>query len=227
MTGSRDPIHDLDHIKRVVAYVETFAKKTEITEKERQALILAAWWHDVSRTIGSGTSIVFLSLIDDLVSATMLWFITIRYGLFNSVAGMATRIIFCKSLGAGAILTKILLRKRQRLLVDMLKDADNLDAFHVERVERLLMIAGKSRLHRYGYRVAIRWYVRMNQLMMKTKAAQECVLNIIRQLLEWMKTQVVYAWHLRYFGEVWVQETIQRIIAVFDRLCVELQMRHV
>jgi hypothetical protein len=219
MKYSRDPIHDLSHVRRVVGYVEEFAAAYSLTEKQTQALVLAAWWHDVSRTIVKGTSFIVMPLFDDIISALMLWAQTIRYGLFGSVAGMAARMIFCKSMGTGTVLTRIFLRKNQRILLDILKDADMIDVFHAERIAKVLQVVEGSYLHRLGYRFIIRWHLQVNKFPVKTAAAKRRIIEIMKRLFEWMKEPSVYAWHLKQFGQEWITRTLAMIQRAFDSLC--------
>lgn len=218
MASSRDSIHDLSHVRRVVRHVERFAAGYILNDDQRDALVLAAWWHDVSRTIGSGTSLLVMPLFDDMISACMLWFYTIRYRLFGDVAGMAARMIFCKSLGTGGLLTRILMRRDQRILVDLLMDADRVDIIHTERVERILALAETSRIHRFGYRLVVRWHMGMNRLPLRTDIAKEYIFEMMKRLLEWIKDPHIYNWHVRQFGQEWVERTVRMIVIFFDDL---------
>ncbi|MFH1286360.1 MAG: HD domain-containing protein [Candidatus Magasanikbacteria bacterium] len=221
MAASRDTMHDIDHVKRVVQYSERFASEYDLSEKEKQALILAAWWHDVSRTFGqgNGTYLMFFSLIDDLVSAAMLWWKTVQFGMFGTAAGLAIRIILCKTIGTGAVFTKLLLRKKHRLLVNILKDADNIDLVHINRVERLLRLAELSRMNQQVYRIMIRWHVRVSHLTMRTRVAREYIVEVIKQLIEWMKNTNVYLWHIQRFGKQWIDENMERVRHLYKDLC--------
>ena len=219
MSHSRDPIHDLSHVRRVVGYVEEFGATYTLTEKQKDALVLAAWWHDVSRTLGKGSSFVLMPLFDDLLSALMLWMQTIRYGLFGSVAGMATRIILCKSIGTGTIFTRFFLRRSELILLDILKDADMVDIFHTERIARVFRIIERSRAHRLAYRVVIRWHVQVSRFPVKTAAAKKRIIDIIKKLVEWMQSPIVHAWHLQQFGKEWLERTLAMFWKAFDNLC--------
>src|SRR3989338_2062478 len=108
MRRVRDPIHGIDHVERVVSHAHRLCATAGITGAQRDALILAAWGHDVSRSMTKKPSLVLMPLFDDLLSALTLWKHTIAFGLFGSVAGMATRLIFCKGLGTGMVLTRVL-----------------------------------------------------------------------------------------------------------------------
>ena len=62
MEFSKDPLHDLEHVKRVVNMVQTLGKELDVSEKHIQALTLAAWWHDVGRTVTTRPSMLFMIL---------------------------------------------------------------------------------------------------------------------------------------------------------------------
>ena len=122
MCSSSDPIHDIRHVRRVVENVQKLSQELYLSPQEQQAIELAAWWHDAGRTITQKPSFVWMLFLDDIISAFMIWVYTIRYGVFGSVAGISSRLIFCKSLGTGALLTRILLRKKTRILLNILKN---------------------------------------------------------------------------------------------------------
>ena len=209
MKKSRDPVHDLDHVTRVAGYCETIAKNYILTEKQKQALILAAWWHDVSRTIPKRPSLFFMSLIDDTLSALMLWMYTIRFGLFGSVAGMSTRLIFCKSFGTGTLFTRLLLRKKNRILFEILEDADTLDMLHVERTKQLLKLVETSALYRFGYKMAIHWFFATKQINLKTEEAKKILIQLLRSFLIWVKQKDIFLWHEKFFSRHWITERIR------------------
>ena len=56
MKHSNDPVHDLDHVTRVVKRVKEFIADMDLSHDEKQAVILAAWWHDVARSITKNPS---------------------------------------------------------------------------------------------------------------------------------------------------------------------------
>lgn len=206
MRKSKDPVHDYAHVERVVSYCETIAKNYSLTEKQHQALILAAWWHDVGRTIPKRPSLFFMSLIDDTMSALMLWGYTIRFGLFGSVAGMATRIIFCKSFGTGALFTQLLLKKKNRILFEIVEDADTLDMLHVERTEQLRKLVERSRFYRFGYKMAIRWFFATKQIQLRTEGAKKILIQLLQSFLIWVKQKEIFTWHTKFFSEQWIRE---------------------
>ncbi len=217
MGGSLDPIHDLPHVRRVVQYTQKMVAQMEISETERCALELAAWWHDAGRTITKNPSIIWMLFVDDFISAIMLWIWTIRYRVFGDVVGISMRLIICKSLGTGAILTRILLPKRHQLLLDILHDADRLDVFNVNRIIFACQLAEYSHLYGVGYKI-LTWYnLCTKHLHMKTKAAREYFLHILKELLEWISQPAVKLWHEDRFGKNWLDKTLLRLeVFIFE-----------
>lgn len=207
---SRDPVHDMSHAERVAQFALRLAKDTKLTTEQTYAVVLAAWWHDVGRTITKNPSFIWMPFFDDLLSAFMLWGATIRAGLFGTIAGVATRIIFCKSLGTGAILTRLLMRRHNRILIDVLKDADSLDILTHERIAKLLPFVEKSRRYYWGYKTLIRWFVSTKQLQMKTQAARTYVIQLLKNFLTWATQVAVYAWHVAQFGQAWCDAMLKR-----------------
>ncbi len=218
MKKSCDPVHDFAHAKRVAAYCATIAKEYKLTSKQEEALILAAWWHDMGRTITTRPSLFFMSLIDDTISAIMLWIYTIRYGLFGSVVGMSTRLIFCKSFGTGTILTKILLKKQNRILLKILEDADTLDMLHVERTEQLRILVEKSWAYRCGYKMAIRWFFVTNQIHLHTEGAKKILIQLLTSFIAWIEQQDIFLWHTTFFSREWLTEKIHETKKFLQRL---------
>ena len=210
MVRVQDPIHGIDHVERVVGHVEQLCAEIGVSKEQKDAVLLAAWWHDVSRNMSRKPSLVWMPLVDDFFSALLLWFFTIRYGLFGSVAGIATRLVFCKGLGTGAFLTRVLLRKRTRVLLDILKDADGLDLLHIDRVQKLHELVGGSRTYQYGYRVHNWWCLTSKQLHMRTRAARKIMEEIICRFLAWLKKEAIMLWHKKLFGAHWVDKNLQK-----------------
>lgn len=217
MLQSTDPVHDLAHVQRVVAYADRIARAHHLTKDEYDAVILAAWWHDVSRTIFKGTSFVALFFFDDLISACLLWFWTVRFGLFGSVAGIATRLILCKSKTPFANLFKYTLRKRTRLLFNILEDADNLDMLHIERATILCSMSTYSPVHRVLYRIVAHWWTSKDRLNLQTKEAKTILKELLAIFLEWTKQVHTISFHLRLFGPIWAERTLTRFQNV-DRI---------
>ena len=211
MRRSHDPAHGLDHAARVAAVLERFAADLHLSEDERMALILAGWWHDVSRTITKRPSIILMLFIDDALSALMLWRATIRYRVFGTVAGMSTRLIFCKSLGTGRLFTRLFLRKKTRVLLNILKDADTLDVMNVPRIQLVCKLVETSSIYAFGYRV-LAWYnFKTNLFKMNTEMGQRYLQEFTADLAAWIMKPEVWQWHLKHFGHVWVEQTFMNI----------------
>lgn len=210
MANSTDPLHDLSHVKRVVKHTRQIASHYQLTKMQKQALTLAAWWHDMSRTTTKRTSLIWMPLMDDILSAWMLWMWTIRCGLFGSIVGLSTRMIICKSLGTGAFFTRFLLRKKNRILVDILKDADILDVVHVERAKVIFSLVDSSTVYRFGYRIIVWWALKTKSLSFRTKEADQYFRTLFKQLLTWIVDSGCYDWHQELFGSSWTKRNMSR-----------------
>lgn len=211
MQKCTDPTHDFDHTKRVVSYTEQIQKQFTLTDKQRQAVILAAWWHDVGRTIKKNPSYIWLAFIDDIISAAMLWKETLSTGLFGRVVGLSVRTIICKNMGTGAIFTRLLLRSKDRLLVNIVKDADSLDMFNLERHRKLYLIIENRKIYNVAYRTMNWWFFTLRRLKLKTSAAKEIFRQIMDEFLVFIKRLDIFSWHKKNFGYVWASKNQQRI----------------
>lgn len=211
MKKSHDPVHDLNHVLRVVDYVKKFSQEMQLTPMQRQAVILAAWWHDISRTIPKSPSLFWMTMVDDTVSALMLWFFTIRCGLFGASVGIATRIILCKSMGTGAIFTKLLFNKKNRILVDIVADADSVDMLNQERTAAIMKLAETSRMYRFGYRMAIWWSVKTAELHVKTEIARQYLKEMLKSFIVWVREKNIFDWHVQQFGLKWVEKSLKQV----------------
>lgn len=222
MVQSNDPVHDIEHVERVVASTTNIANQLKLSTEQTQALILAAWWHDVARSITKKPSIIVMPFIDDFISAVLLWRETIRCGLFGPVAGMATRIIFCKSFGTGKILTKVLMMKKNRIMIDVLHDADLLDVIHIERTKRLFSLAESSRMYSLGYRLSIWWFLSVTKMSMHTTAAKEQLLETIQHFQAWMESQSIRDWHIERYGVEWFETKMKNTQQFIHQLQLQL-----
>lgn len=222
MRHSHDPVHDLTHAERTARYVEHLCKETGVDTEHTKALIIAAWWHDVARTMTDNPSFIWMPFVDDLLSAVMLWWHARWTGAGNHFTGLAVRLIACKSMGTGALLTKLLLHRNERLFLDLLDDADTLDIFTVERMAKVLAVTESSFIYRFGYRVHCRWYCLLRHIKMKTDAARKYVLQLLRQFIAWLKQPRIYFWHVRHFGSAWAEKNLRRLESVTHRLTLEL-----
>lgn len=211
MAESQDPMHENGHVSRVAETAVKLSRGMSLSEREREALVIAAWWHDTGRTVTKNPSLIWMPFFDDIISAVMLARDAMRgAGIFRSPAGLAARIISCKSLGTGQLLTRILLSKRHRALLDVLKDADALDVLSPERVEKIFTFVEDSATYHIGYRVMIWWMLRSHHLHVKTEAAKKYIAELFREFLAWVRGETVLAWHVEQFGEAWVEKTIAR-----------------
>jgi len=217
MRTSNDPIHDIDHVTRVVAMVSDMIQEIDISEKETQAIILAAWWHDVGRTITKRPSFIYMLFIDDIISAFMLWMYTLRVGMFGRIVGLATRIILCKSYGSGKLFTKLFISKKHRILVDIVEDADMIDILHVTRLQRNFSIVESSYKYKFGYRVLALVLFSKKTLDMRTEIAKKHLRNKLAPMINWIEEKEIYNWHKKTYGKNWadsfkkkIQNTIQR-----------------
>lgn len=211
MRHSNDPVHDLGHAERTAQYVEYLTLEMHVDAEKKKSIVIAAWWHDVARTLTDKPSFIWMPFVDDLFSAAMLWWHTMRTGSASRTTAFAVCLIACKSIGTGAFLTKILIRKRDRVIVDLLKDADTMDVFTVDRFAKVLILSESSRIYRFGYRIHCRWYCLLRNIKMKTDAARRYVLELLRHFLEWIKQPFIHAWHVRHFGKSWTKKTLHRI----------------
>ena len=211
MKKSHDPIHDFNHVSRVVEYTKKISKDMNLTSEQKQAVILAAWWHDVSRTIPKKPSLFLMSAIDDTISAFMLWMATIRCGLFGRTTGIATRIIFCKSIGTGAILTRILFNRKNRVLVDIVQDADAIDMLDQERSVTVMRLIESSRFYRLSYKISVIWSLKMAELNVKTEKARIFLKELLAAFIIWVKEKNIFEWYVKQFGLKWVVNILAQV----------------
>lgn len=218
MYCSFDPIHDIRHVIRVVGHTKKLAQDLKLSEKEAQALEIAAWWHDVSRSFTRKPSMIWMMFFDDMFSALLLWVYTIRFGMFGDVVGLSTRLIWCKNLATGSLFAKIFLKKRTRLLLDILKDADNLDLLHIERYENARKMSTHSLKHYYAFKTLIWLNLNTKILHMKTTAARAYIKQIIQDLLDWISQKHIYVWHINMYGKKWVENTLAHFKSVLKTI---------
>lgn len=211
MKRSNDPIHDFNHVSRVVEYTRKISEKMNLTTQQRQALVLAAWWHDVGRTVFKKPSLFLASAVDDIISAVMMVFFIVTRGLYGRSIGMAVKIIFCKSIGAGALLTRFLFRKKNRILVDIVRDADSIDMLDQERSINLMRLIENSKLYRLSYKASVIWSLRLAELHIKTEAAKLFLRDMLISFLKWLKEKNIFDWYVKQFGLKWVLKILSQI----------------
>lgn len=208
MKQSHDPIHDYCHVARVAAHAERLSEQANLNTKQKQALVLAAWWHDISRTITKKPSFVWMPLCDDTLSACMLWKATTQSISFHSATHLAIRIIFCKSFGAGKLFSKILIRKKDRVLLSILRDADKLDLLYPPRMIPIMQLADTSKIYKRGYKIILWWFLGKKQLYMNTRIAKKQAAHDVEYFLSWFRTPSILSWHKKQFGTAWVEKRI-------------------
>lgn len=218
MRASEDPVHGYHHAAGVAKTAELCATSLGLPQAEVEALVLAAWWHDVGRTVLQRSSFIFMIFFDDLLSAFMLWHATIRLRLFGSVAGMSTRLIFCHSFGTGKLFSW-LLRKRTRFLLLLLTDADKLDILSTDRLSKIHLLVEKSRFHQLSYRFLAGYILFTRHVQVKSAVARPYFLHALQNMVQWMETVEVKTWHEKMFNTEWTKKMYARMnIATRDLL---------
>ncbi len=208
MRRSRDPMHDLAHAGRVMVHAKNIAERMSVQGGDMEAIMLAAWWHDVARTITKKPSLVWMSFIDDMVSACMFWF-TARKDQKDPSVRLAIKLMLAKSLGTGSLFA-YLLPPEKRYLIDIVKDADTLDVLNSARVENAMTLATNSRMYRFAYKRSIHWFIVNAKISMKTTEAREYFEELLRTLVAWMKKQTIFIWHVEQYGRAWVERIIDQ-----------------
>jgi hypothetical protein len=211
MAQSLDLMHDMGHTQRVVNFVEQISKEFSLTEEQRQATILAAWWHDVSRATRGKPSYIWINFMDDIISAFLLMCKAASNRTLGRTSSLAIRVVACKSMATGAILTKLLLRKKDRFLVDIIKDADYLDVLNPERNRTAYKIVDGSHLYNLGYRFLNWWLFCLKRFKLKTFTARQILKKLLQEFISWIKNTEIYYWHVQTFGYAWVEKGIRRI----------------
>jgi len=211
MSQSSDPVHAIDHAERVVSNVRRFCREMSLSPDSLDALILAGWWHDVGRTITRKPSLIWMPFVDDILSAILLLWEMIRTGTIGTFSFLAVRLILCKSLGTGRFLTKVLLRKKQQVYLDILADADALDMLDPLRGDQLCRVVESSRLYRVGYRIMVSWFIFSSHFKMRTEMGKRFFLELLREFEKWFQDARVYAWHVYYYGELFAKRVVFHI----------------
>lgn len=217
MRASGDPVHGYHHAAEVAAMAEMCAVAADLSQAETEALVLAAWWHDVGRTVLNGSSFVIMLFFDDLLSALMLWRATIRLRLFGSVAGMSTRLIFCHSFGTGNLF-KWLLRPRTRLLLTLLADVDKIDILSTARLAKIHAIVENSRFHRLSYKFVALYLLITRYPMVKSNFARPHFLKAFSATVDWMRTAEIQDWHAKKLTPRWSKKIYTRMNVIAQEL---------
>ncbi|MBD3310981.1 MAG: hypothetical protein GF349_00610 [Candidatus Magasanikbacteria bacterium] len=218
MIACKDPIHDIGHAKRVVAHANVLSKDLNFNSFDHQVLILSSWWHDASRSISGKSSLVWMTCFDDILSAFMMLWTSIKYNIFSKVVLKSFLMLVCKNIGTGTLFTKIFIRKKDRLLLNAIHDADNLDVIYLERVKTIYKMVDSSKTYYYAYKITIQWYLRSKDLYMKTDAARIYVEKMIKKFIEWLKDKSVMYWHKKIFGWKWVEKNLAGIEKLHSKI---------
>ncbi|MBI2436765.1 MAG: HD domain-containing protein [Candidatus Magasanikbacteria bacterium] len=214
MRDSIDPMHDLGHVERVVENSRKISADMKCSTRESQILELAAWWHDVGRAVIKKPSL-WMIFFDDIISAFALFFYAIKFRNLNRTTLNAIRLVMCHSYGIGTILGKVLLGRRNRILLNILTDSDNLDLLNIGRIEFMRFFSMLSTRNEYLFRSLIWISLNTKIIYTKTKEAQKYLKEMIRRLIEWVREEEMYLWHVKYFGEAWMKKTIHDLEKLF------------
>ncbi|MFA7314900.1 MAG: hypothetical protein WC025_03160 [Candidatus Magasanikbacteria bacterium] len=211
MSHSFDPLHDLRHVKRVVENTKKISRNIKLSQKERDALELSAWWHDTSRAISNKPSMLWMALFDDNFSAFALLFYAIRYRVMSSVVIKSFVILMCSGIVTGKIMTKIFANKRTRLVLNLLKDADMMDVLNIQRFYEATHLAKLSKNNLRKFYTLIWINLNTNILEMKTTEARICIEETIKNFIEWLTQAEIYLWHVENFGQDWLEKTMSQL----------------
>lgn len=219
MKLSKDPIHDLSHVERVVQNVKKIAPSLHLSKKETEAIELAAWWHDVARVLTKQPSFVWMACIDDMVSALMLCLHSIRYGFWRQSGGIATKLILSKTFATGAVFTKLLLSKKERLMMHVLRDADQLDVMNAERLALVCELSKTSKKYFWGLQCLIFYNTRQSSLQMKTTIANTYLAEGVDGIYHWICERRSDPSYVNFFGQAWINDAIEKFAKIRQKLC--------
>ncbi len=218
MKLSKDPIHDLSHVTRVVANVQKIAPSLNLSKEETDAIELAAWWHDVARVLTKQPSFVWMACIDDAVSALMLCLHSIRYGFWRHSGGIATKLILSKTFATGAVFTKLLLSKKERLMMHVLRDADQLDVMNAERLALVCELSKTSKKYFWGLQCLIFYNTRQSSLKMKTPVANTYLAEAVDGIYYWICERRSDPSYINFFGQTWIDNSIKKFTRLRQKL---------
>ena len=205
LMGSHDPLHDHRHAERVADYAVVIARELHITKSSHlDALKLSAWWHDISRVMTKKPSFVLMPFIDDTLSAIILAWTAIKTGKWNRTAWLASRLILAKSVGTGKVFSRMFLTKRMRLLLDILQDADTVDTLASERTRDIQQLVDSSLSYHYAYRIMVWWFISTAFLEVKTQAAKEQLMAVLKEFMIWIHEESIMEWHIERYGQAWI-----------------------
>ncbi|HOX61218.1 MAG TPA: HD domain-containing protein [Candidatus Magasanikbacteria bacterium] len=215
MEKTHDPLHNRNHVERVISTTQTIAHKQNLSDHDTQALALAAAWHDVARIITRRPSMFIMLALDDLFSAFMLtWYGIINFS-FRYEVRIAIWLLLAKSAITGRIIKLTMLRRRYRTLLQILKDADVIDVIHPERTSIAFDMAQNSRYYRTGYRMLIRWTLRTRPISTYTMEARDNLFQNLQIMRDWVMSPPITKLHTMMFGPEWAEIysiSIERLI---------------
>lgn len=218
MKSSQDKVHDDGHARRVVQHAKDISHSFTLSSNQKQALILAAWWHDTGRTVIKKPSVVWMRGVDDAISAFLLWKESLKLKIISQRVSIAIRIIICKNFGTTRIFTKILLRKNDRILLDILNDADGLDVLCLERLEQMRLFAKVSKVNRFKYKMVVWWFMHSKEFHFKTNIAKINFEIIFNNFIVWLKETEIYRWHSENFGQPWIEKNILKARSILKQM---------
>lgn len=218
MAKSHDKIHDLAHVERVVNYAEDLSREKNLKAYQKNALILAAWWHDVGRTVTKKPSLVLMTFLDDIISGMILLQSAWSFGIFNKTLFLGIRLLLCHSLGTGTFFTRVLLHRENKELLNILKDADVLDGLRLDRIEDILPLVEQSKMYYLGYKTMAQWWLRQNQLKMKTLEARKYVEQFLIKMVAWAMQPSIREWHIKTFGSRWSSKMMNKLHNTLDEI---------
>ncbi len=218
MKSSHDKVHDDGHARRVVQHAKDISHSFILSSNQKQALILAAWWHDTGRTIIKKPSVVWMRAVDDALSAFLLWKASLQLKLISQKVNTALRIIICKNFGTSRIFTKILLRKKDRILLDILNDADGLDVLCLERLEQMRLFAKISKTNRFKYKMVVWWFMHSKEFHFRTNIAKINFEIIFNNFIVWLKEKEIYRWHAENFSQWWIEKNIMKARSILKKI---------
>ena len=208
MRQSGDAYHDECHARRVSVNAAHISYSLPLTPEQRQAVILASWWHDTGRTIIKKPSVIWMRFVDDMFSAFLLWKESLKVKTFSKIVSLAIRIILCSNIGTGKLFTHILLRKKDRILLNILRDADTLDTLDINRLNQLYAFAHQSKTNQFKYKLAVWWFLHSKELHFRTEKAKQYFETSMEEFLVWVREINIFQWHKETFGLKWIEESI-------------------
>lgn len=224
MKHSRDPIHDFSHVKRVVNYSKLIAKTHNLSPTGNNILLLSAWWHDVGRTITSKSSLLFMSMFDDIFSAIMLFYFAFKHKQLNKVTINATIILLSKSLLLKWFSHFLLSKQEKKIILQILEDADSLDMLNINRTEQIRKIVNNYPAYALGYKHAINWLLTINKIKMQTTEAKKILINLLQNFIDWILQPEIFEWHQKIFKKNWIDKKINSAKKILNKNILEVEL---